>query len=102
MLFDENKKTFDKIFGLKEDIKEIRGTIFEFRNKIMRSIDQSLTFQKSENGSSKLGQSLSKIKFEMQVITCFQKSDFYEWGNWRTSVHAEVPLTCPGHFTPAI
>jgi hypothetical protein len=65
MLFDENKKTFDKIFGLKEGIKEIRGTIFEFRNKIMRSIDQSLTFQKSENGSNKLGQSLSKIKFEI-------------------------------------
>ena len=65
VLFEENEKTFSRVFRLKDNVKELRVTIFEFRNKILRSIDQSLAFQKSENDSSKLGQSLSKIKLEI-------------------------------------
>jgi len=65
-LVDEYTKSVTQLSEIKQDFKELKKEIEEYRLRMIQSIDQLLVVRSSESDSEKLEQYLQKIKFEMK------------------------------------
>jgi hypothetical protein len=63
---DEYVKSLKNITGLKSQFKELKGSVEEFKLRIIQVLDQLLIFQNHEGDSLKIDQFLGKIKIEMK------------------------------------
>lgn len=63
---DEYIRSLKTITNLKTDFKDLRGSVEDFKSRIIQVLDQLLVFQNHEGDTLKIDQFLGKIKIEMK------------------------------------
>lgn len=63
---DEYIKSLKTITVLKNDFKDLKSTVEDFKAKIVQVLDQLLIFQSHENDTQRVDQFLGKIKIDMK------------------------------------
>ncbi|MBK24309.1 MAG: hypothetical protein CME70_09965 [Halobacteriovorax sp.] len=63
-VLSENEKAFDTVMGHKENLKELKSLVEDYRTRMIRTVEQTLIFNKSID--PQFEQALDKIKMEVR------------------------------------